>query len=1102
MTDTSNRPPHLPPAPKRKAPRKPIMPRWLFWGRAVLVVALWPVLFAIAAAAMIIERDISAPTWVVDRIEARAGDFLDGATLEFGAISMRIRRDLHPTVRLYDTRIVDAGGLTLTRVPVVEGLISPRGLALQRDVLLQEVRLSGAQINLRRSADGAVAFALSTSGDALGQAGSLTGLFEEFDKIFERPALEALELVRADGLVVNYDDARAGRAWTVDGGQAVLDLRDRQTALRGSFSLLSGRAGVTQVSLSYVSPRGSPEAEIALNLTDAFAGDLATQSPALSWLRDVDAPISAALRTDIEADGGLGTLNAALDIGQGVLQPNPATAPVAFDAARAYFTFDPVRDRLSFSDLSIQSAWGNLRAEGDAYLREFSGGLPRALLAQLRFSDVSLNPPGFFEDAPSVASASAALRFRFDPFRVELGQGVVIDGETRMLAKGEAAATPEGWLITLDTTADSLTPDRLLDFWPLGVKPGTRNWISNNLTGGALTDLTMGLRITPGAPRQLAFGFGFDGSTIRFMRDMPPIEDGVGWAGIEKDQFTVSLSEGTVRPPEGGPLSLAGSHLTAVDLRLKPSPAVLDLTAEGTVTATLSLLNQPPFRFLDRAGLPVTLADGRARTQGRILWPLMPRPPGDAVVVAMTSELERVRTDRLIPGKTLIAPALDVAVDRQGLQIAGPVRVGAVNATGQWEQRFGDPSRPGSQVSAEITLSQAFLDEFGIALPRGTVGGQTTATLDIVLRPGQSPAYRLTSDLVGLSVGLPAVGWSKGRNTPGNLRVEGRLGAVPTVDVLEIGGGGLQARGTVRLTANGGLAEAAFTQVRVGDWLNAPITLRGQGRGAPPAVEIGGGFLDLRRARFGAGQGDSGPVSIRLDRLQVTEGIALTAFRGDFRSNQGFRGDFTAQLNGRAALQGTVAPRDGRSAVRLRSEDAGAVLRATGLLDSAIGGVIDLTLLPAGGEGTFDGVIDVRDIRLRDAPTMAALLDAISVVGLLQQLDGNGLSFTEVDARFRLTPDVLAVTEASAVGPGLGISLDGTYTLASKRIDMQGVVSPFYLVNSIGSFLTRRGEGLIGFNFNVRGTSAAPEVSVNPLSALTPGMFREIFRRPPPEIGQ
>ena len=57
------------------------------------------------------------------------------------------------------------------------------------------------------------------------------------------------------------------------------------------------------------------------------------------------------------------------------------------------------------------------------------------------------------------------------------------------------------------------------------------------------------------------------------------------------------------------------------------------------------------------------------------------------------------------------------------------------------------------------------------------------------------------------------------------------------------------------------------------------------------------------------------------------------------------------------------------------------------------------------------------------------------------------------------------------------LSIDGIYTLANRQIDMQGVVSPFYLVNSIGSFLTRRGEGLIGFNFTIGGTAARPRAT-------------------------
>ena len=55
-------------------------------------------------------------------------------------------------------------------------------------------------------------------------------------------------------------------------------------------------------------------------------------------------------------------------------------------------------------------------------------------------------------------------------------------------------------------------------------------------------------------------------------------------------------------------------------------------------------------------------------------------------------------------------------------------------------------------------------------------------------------------------------------------------------------------------------------------------------------------------------------------------------------------------------------------------------------------------------------------------------------------------------------------------------------------------------LNGIGAILTRPGEGLIGFNFRLQGPMGTARVSVNPLSVLTPGMFRELFRRPPPEV--
>lgn len=1097
MTQTEETSPEAIPQPRPKRRRTAVA------LRAVMLTCLFPVAFALAAAVMLIDRDITAPSWVVERVVLRVDNMLDGGDLRFGAITLRIGRDLHPTVQLIDTQLYDASGLTVTRIPQIAAQLSPRGLILRREMLVQEVQLLGVQINLRRAADGTVQAALGREGRELGQAPSLPALLEQFEQAFEGPALQALETVRADGLIVNFDDARAGRSWIMDGGTVSLDLRGGRTALRGDLSVLAGRAGVTRVALTYTSPKGSRVADIGLSITDAVADDIAAQSPALTWLRNVDAPMTASLRTSLDSTGALGPLSATIEIGRGVLQPNPATAPVRFDAAKTYLTYDPVRDQIAFDQITLETEWGQFQASGQAYLREFRDGLPRALLAQFRFRDLRLNPAGLYQADLLVPAAAIDLRLRFDPFSVDIGQLVVTDGPSQMIAKGAVSARSDGWQVAMDATIDQISPEKLLVYWPAAIKPGTRLWVENNLMAGRLFHMVGGVRISPDAPRQIAANWEFADATVRFMRHLPPITGADGAASFIGKQFVVSLDDGQVSAPQGGELDLGGSVFAIPETRPRESPAVIELRTDSSITAMLSVLNLRPFQFLDKADLPETIADGRAVVTGQINLPLKKGMSPDDVDFGMTADLSAVQSTTLIPGRRLSAPRAQVQADREALTISGPFRVGDVPVTGRWTRPFkpGDGA-PTSRLLANIELSQRFLDEFGIALPPGTVRGEGLAELAIDLRRDAAPAFSLQSDLLGLQMTLPAIGWTKAAQRPGVLEIAGTLGAVPTIDSLRVGGGGLDARGAITLTNTGRLATARFDRLRMGDWLDAPVTLRGQGAGQPLAVEIGGGMLDLRRAGFGGGSGGGGPISVALDQLQITEGIALTRFRGDFTTATGLAGQFQAQVNGQTPIAGTMAPRDGRSAIRLRSADAGGAMRAAGFMQNAVGGALDLTLLPVGNAGNFDGTLALRGLRVRDAPTIAALLDAISVVGLLQQLDGQGLAFDEVDARFRLTPAQVIVTEASAVGPGLGISVNGIYTLASKQVDLQGVVSPFYLLNSIGSFLTRKGEGLIGFNFNITGTADAPQVAVNPLSALTPGMFREIFRRPPPELTQ
>jgi hypothetical protein len=95
----------------------------------------------------------------------------------------------------------------------------------------------------------------------------------------------------------------------------------------------------------------------------------------------------------------------------------------------------------------------------------------------------------------------------------------------------------------------------------------------------------------------------------------------------------------------------------------------------------------------------------------------------------------------------------------------------------------------------------------------------------------------------------------------------------------------------------------------------------------------------------------------------------------------------------------------------------------------------------------------------------------------------------------------LTVSEAVVVGPQLGATLEGAVNYSADRVDLVGTFVPAYSLNNLLSRVPIIGKllgggehgGLLGVTFQVRGTTGAPTVTVNPMSAVAPGFLRKIF---------
>lgn len=1112
---------HDPPEPmparrRRRQSRRRLLARPLIWAFDIAVLC---VVAAVLAVLLTAGRELPAPDWLASRVEARLNEGLGGARAEMGGLFVIFRRDGLPRVTFRDVDIRAEDGSQIAHVPALEARLD-KGALLKGRVQPRSITIRGATLRAARDEDGRLDLRLGEAGLHWSGAQSLSGLLEQLDTVLALPSFAPIEEIAAENLVLEFADARSGREWVLYDGTLVVSQTARDISARLALHLAgdvdAAALNATEaanfdvapasVVLNFSSPKGSAAAELGARVEGVAAQDLAAQSPALAFMALLDAPISGAMRAGLDGSGALAELAGQLEIGAGFIEPGQGQKPVKLEGGRSYFRYQPEAGRLVFDELRLSAGDVSFVATGRAYLEGMEQtGWPTDLVGQLSFSEVSVNPTGVFETGAEFGGGALDLKLSLDPLRVRIGQ-MVLDGEDVTLrATGRARPVPEGWEAAIDLSIDRIGHERLLALWPLMLATKTRDWISERVRAGELFNVTGALRVRPGEERPVvSLVYEYRDAEVLVLPTLPPVQGASGYSSITDDSYTMSLDAGYIDAPQGGRVDVAGSVLRVPDVHREPAEAEVALKSRSSGTAVLSLLDQEPWRFMSKAEQPVDIAEGRAALEGLIRFPLIKDVPKELIDFRVTGVLSDVRSEKVVPGRVLTADRLELSAHGEEITISGPGRIEGLPITATWVQPIDKPGPQPSRVEGSIELSQAFVDRFNIGLPDGMVSGAGRGQFSIDLERGRAPRFRLSSDLNRMGLTIRELAWRKGQGQTGSLQVSGALGEPAVIDRLVLEAPGFSAQGRVTLNPGGGLKTAEFSRVHVGDWIDAPVTLSGRGKGTTPAVRVNGGWIDVRRTSFAQGGGGApagAPMSLALDRLVISDSISLRGFRADLSTRGGLNGAFRGSVNGGAPISGSLVPIKGKTAVRITSEDAGRVFRAAGLFKKGQGGAMELTLLPRPEPGQYNGELKVNNVRVQSAPGLAALLNAISVVGLIEQMSGPGILLTTTEVKFRLTPNAVQISQGSAVGPSIGISMAGLYDMNRDFMQMQGVFSPIYVINGIGQIFSRKGEGMFGFNYKMTGPASGPRVSVNPLSLLTPGIFREIFRQPPPTLG-
>ena len=1039
------------------------------------------------------DRTLTLPKTIQTKLNVFLNTEPDFPEISFSSAEIGFSAILNPKLVLEGVQFSDdltGSGVRLGKLEVVfdgskfiTGVVAPKS-----------TRLNGAVLDVTRKIDGSFDLGFDVS-SGITTTLSVDEVFKKIEGFFVDEGYRSLEKGEIDQVTVNYTDQLNKRAWTFDGGRLRAERDDGRVTLRIDLALLSGGDEPATVGIGYeFSTDGI--GELSAEIHNIPAGDLGIQAEALTWLNFVNGNLSGSLRST-RINGEFDELNALLDFGQGELLAGKGNKNIPYSKAKTYFSYSPKNERLDIDLILIESDWGKLSASGYSLLLSEGedGHLSDGMILDLEVDSADLQSTPWWAENVKISEATSQIKITYSPLQVDVGQIQARVNGANIIGSGRASLMPAGWISNLNVEIPSLSSKDLLKFWPLGQKIKSRKWFEQNVNLGTFKNLRINANKNVGREFEVASSFSFENANIKFMKHMPVISNGSGYGMLEGSALTVVSQGGHVKAPEGGRIALKGSVFKIEDTRV-PSPlAKFDVQGSGSISAAMSLLNQKPFEIANRSKMNIKDVSGHVTFDAKIKSVLTKAVKLRDVRYDVTGVLQNVRTGSLIPKKIIVSKSLNFKASPEKVQIFGDGTVSEVPFSGRWTQPLGVAGLS-SQVAVQIEISETSLRSLNILFPKEAISGKANGDLILDIQKGSPILFDLKSDLVGVGIDVPALSWEKETTVPADFEISGSFSKPITINQFKLKSEGLSTWGDMAFD-DMGLTNISLNDLKVGKWLSSDVVLQRRDPGKPMQITLSGGALDLRNLPVNKSTGATAPIIANLNTVRISKNLALTNVSATFLGGEAVTGEFSGNVNDGTPLTGNVSGRGDNLRLDLFSDDAGGVLRDSGLLRQASGGYMDLGITPAASGWNAD--MKISNVRIKDAPQIAQLLSAISVVGLPDQIDGKGIFFNTIESEFNIENDEYTVYRSSAVGPSLGLSLDGYINTKRKLMDLQGVLSPFYLLNGIGAFLTRRGEGLIGFNFNLKGPTAQPIATVNPLSAFTPGMFREIFRRPAPK---
>ena len=603
----------------------------------------------------------------------------------------------------------------------------------------------------------------------------------------------------------------------------------------------------------------------------------------------------------------------------------------------------------------------------------------------------------------------------------------------------------------------------------------------------------------------LTVDFDFENLSVTPIRGLPPIIGLAGHARMEGDQLTITSADGG---------TLLTQNLQQVDVSI----VNLFRAGEHPYLRVGGHASGPVQEVLDRlyeqlhTDPVVENAQGEHVSDITVELPLKDHVTFDDVKFTVESTIDGLALTIPYLDKPFNAPLSTLHLTQQDLHFNGKGTLlldaqHRLNGVLDWQEKlheFGQKTR----IAATLTSTGEPLPGLGDALGL-KVHGPLEHKLLLTRYDANAFDFDLQTDLTKASLEETKFDWLKDSTIQGQLEMRGRLddkGERLEVDMLNARAPGLNLMGQLSLSLHDWAQQPVlnFQSFQIGSTNTALSYDSGD-------LEINGESLDL--SRFDVGHGvtteatlPDGQYHINLERLTLPQGTFRQLSSNWKRKDNAWQGgSLTATIGPRnQPLTVQLEPAAEGNYLRLRavSGDAGTALKLFGLYDNLREGYLDFSfdMHKQYGLLAFDGngLLNIKKGYLVKAPIMARILSLLSLQQLLEVQ--KGILFEGVNVPLIMENKRLKITKAILTGPSLGLRGQGDIDFETNQIHMVGTLVPVSGLNNflgsipvLGRVIGGSQGAIMAADFTVHGKVEDPQVSVNPLSIVTPGLLKDIF---------